>query len=109
MSEHQCPGVPQTYGAAIGTQHSSTRHAIQQRWCSPIKISKATQSTTWSRTAPTHDTGLAPPCHLLPSNASLREGAIAVLGTQIPVDARKDQLPLGRFFTNLRAGITGEL
>src|SRR5262249_28656653 len=56
-------------------------------------------------------------CHVSPRGVGtisivdllLREGATAVLGTQIPVDAEKDQLLLGRFFSNLRAGITGEL
>lgn len=56
-------------------------------------------------------------CHVSPRGVGtisivdmlLREGATAVLGTQIPVEARDDQLLLGRFFTNLRAGMTGEL
>lgn len=56
-------------------------------------------------------------CHVSPRGVGtvsivdmlLRAGATAVLGTQVPVNAIADQLLLGRFFTNLRAGLSGEL
>jgi hypothetical protein len=56
-------------------------------------------------------------CHVSPRGVGtisivdmlLRAGATAVLGTHVPVDARWNALLLGRFFTNLRAGSTGEV
>jgi hypothetical protein len=56
-------------------------------------------------------------CHVSPRGVGtisivdmlLREGATAVLGTHVPVDARWNAILLGRFFTNLRAGATGEV
>lgn len=56
-------------------------------------------------------------CHVSPRGVGvvsivdmlLRQGATAVLGTQVPINAMSDLRLLGRFFTNLIAGITGEL
>lgn len=56
-------------------------------------------------------------CHVSPRGVGtisivdmlLRAGATAVLGTLVPIDARWNAILLGRFFTNLRAGSTGEI
>ncbi|WP_146057738.1 CHAT domain-containing protein [Streptomyces sp. SM10] len=55
-------------------------------------------------------------CHVAPRGASavsitdllLREGALAVLGTQVPVDVRRNMMLTGRLLTNLADHLTNQ-